>query len=114
MDVITRGIDEAKDTFDSIADRWGGEAHWVAGTDVEYAIYLELGTSKMPPYAFSRPAVERVMHTQADAIVNSAESTDEIVQNLAEAIADEMVNVIDEKGLIDTGRLRRSITAKEV
>lgn len=112
MNII--GINAVMNLFSDIEADWGGSAVWVAGTEVPYAIYLEMGTSRMPAYPFARPAIDRVMQTQADGIVDSADSIEELTKGIAHAIRDEMTNVIREKDLIDTGRLLRSIHARRM
>ncbi len=108
------GFNAIMDLFDDIEANWAGSSVWLAGTEVHYAVFLEFGTSKMPAYPFARPAVDRVMQTQADGIADSADSIEELVSDLAQAISDEMSSVIQEKDLIDTGKLLRSIHARPV
>lgn len=108
------GIGAVMDLFSDIEADWAGSSVWLAGTEVHYAIFLEFGTSRMPAYPFARPAVDRVMQTQADGIADSADSIEELVKEIAQAIRDEMSNIIQEKDLIDTGKLFRSIHARPV
>lgn len=43
--------------LDDLKDNWRSERVYTVGTNVEYAIYLEMGTRHMPPYPFFRPAI---------------------------------------------------------
>lgn len=96
----------------------GEESTWVVGTHIEYAVYLEFGTSRMPPYPFLRPAAEYVMSNQADAIADNAETVDQLVGRLALAIESRAKHYAS-TGVppgpdVDTGTLRGSIRAKKV
>ena len=79
------GVADLVDDLDDISDSLT-QTEWKVGTTVEYAIYLETGTSKMKPYKFMAPAVEKVMNEQADKIADSADSVDEVVSGIAFAI----------------------------
>lgn len=43
--------------LENLEDQWESDRVYTVGTNVEYAIYLEMGTRKMPPYPFFRPAI---------------------------------------------------------
>ena len=51
-----------------------GERAAVIGSDMEYAPYVELGTSKMPPRPFIRPAVEKHMADYAQIMMEEMEN----------------------------------------
>lgn len=93
------------------------DVKYVVGTDVEYAVYLEFGTSEMPPYPFARPAVEDVMTEQADQIVDEAETVQEAVRDIAFAIERRMTYYTSEgppgPGVV-TGNLKDSIRAERI
>lgn len=92
---------------------------WVVGTAVNYAIYLEFGTSKMDPKPFFTPVlievkqqgVEGFIRRNAGRNVESMDDIDDVIAALALSIESRVKKLITEKGLIQTGRLRASITA---
>ena len=89
---------------------------WVVGTRVEYSVYLEFGTSRMPPYPFMRPAVEHVMSNEADAIADQADSVGEVISGIAKAI-ERRAKHYATTGVppgpdVQSGTLRSSIQAK--
>lgn len=84
--VKVRGVDEVAEGLSDLK-QWGeGDVKYVVGTGVEYAVYLEFGTSRMPPYPFLRPAAEYVMQNKADTIAEQAESLDDLIGGIALAI----------------------------
>jgi len=93
---------------ESVADM--SDDRWLVGTGVEYAVYLEFGTSDMDPKPFVRPALRSIADDVPD-IADAADSADEIVARVAFALEREIKKVITAKGLIDTGTLRASIRA---
>jgi len=83
---------------------------YVVGSGVEYSVYLELGTEDMDPKPFVRPAVDEV-ESRLSQIADDADTADELVTKVALALEREIKQTITEKGLIDTGTLRASVTA---
>lgn len=57
FDLDLNGAGELSRDFSDLADKGDGDAVYVVGTNVEYAVYLEFGTRHMPPYPFFRPAI---------------------------------------------------------
>lgn len=103
------GVASLTAAVDDVADRWGTSVTYSAGSNVEYSIEVEYGTSHMAAQPYLRPAAEQTRR-ELPAIVNSADSLEEAVQRASlrvEQIAKEVVPV-------DTGRLRSSIEAKKV
>lgn len=95
------------------------ERSWWVGTIVEYAIYPELGTRRMPAYRYFLTAVERLL---AQGIIGSRSEGQEFFRLLvsedgssiawiALKLEREVKVVIREMGLIDTGNLRASFAA---
>jgi hypothetical protein len=85
-------------------------AEYVVGTNVEYAVYVEFGTSKMAAQPYLRPAAKKVMNEEADALADLASSTEELVKGVALSIEREAKKKVP----VDTGNLRGSITAQRV
>lgn len=52
------GLGSVLDLLESVQIRFDDDVAYVVGTNVEYALYLETGTSKMPAYPWFRPAIE--------------------------------------------------------
>lgn len=104
------GIGSLMSSIDGIKDRWtGGSAKWVVGTNVEYAVYVEFGTSRLAAQPYLRPAAENAV-AKADAFATQANSTDEFVELLALQVEREA----KEFAPVDTGNLRASITAEKL
>jgi len=113
------GFDDVLGLFRNISTRFDGNTVYLVGPTVEYAVYLELGTSKMEARPFVRPAAERV---QSDfglvsqfvdgGVLEVGEAG--LVEATALAVEAEIVRIITQKNLIDTGAMRASVTTVEV
>lgn len=111
------GVAELVDTIDNINDSLGSP-DYIVGTSVEYAIYQEVGTSKMAANPFLGPAIKTVMREQADGIAEQADSVEEVVRGIAFAIeAEAKRNASDgvPPGPDEvTGNLKGSIEARKL
>lgn len=86
-----------------------GTVRYVVGTNVEYSVYVEFGTSSMQAQPYLRPAVERAVRSM-DSIIDGAESGQEIAERLALEIEAEATR----EAPVDTGTLQNSITAERL
>lgn len=119
FDLTTTGFDDVLRLFTDISTRFDGDTVYLVGPTVKYAVYLELGTSKMEARPFVRPAAERV---QSDfGLVSQFIDGDVlevgeagVVEATALAVEAEITRIITQKGLIDTGAMRASVTTVEV
>lgn len=117
--VQVEGFQRAIDELNDMLEQLESDDRWIVGTGVEYAIYLEFGTSKMDPKPFFRPAVnearqqgiERFIEDYSNLEVEAIENLDSLVAALALALERRVKQIITEKGLIDTGTLRASVAA---
>jgi hypothetical protein len=80
------------------------------GTNVEYAVYVEFGTSKMRAQPYLRPAVKEVVNSKGDALAADADDVEEFVKKLAFEIEREA----KDRAPVDTGTLQNSISAQRV
>lgn len=85
------------------------DAEWVVGTNVEYSVYVEYGTSTQAAQPYLRPAVERAQR-ESERIFNGADGMDEFVASLALLIEEDAKR----RCPVDTGNLRASIRAEKV
>lgn len=115
------GLTEAIEVFRSIQMRFDGDATYVCGPTVEYAVYHELGTSKMEARPFAKPAAERVQadlegyaSQMASAQGIDLTSEDGVVRATALAVEREMKQIVKKKDIWDTGALHGSITVEKV
>lgn len=104
--VDASGIKEAKTMLE---DAKPETASYRVSAQTDYAVYVEFGTKYMEAQPFMRPATNQVMRN-AGMYAKKADSTDEFVRELAEAIADKAAD----RAPVDTGRLKRSITAEKI
>lgn len=117
-DVSVLGIENAVDTLQAIQFQFDGDTTYVVGPTVEYAIYVDKGTSKMEARPFVEPAARRVQGNIESSIAPFLEggrvSEDALVKATAVAVQREMQRIITEKGAVDTGTLRASVSVEEV
>jgi hypothetical protein len=85
------------------------DAVYIVGTNVEYAAYVEFGTSTQEAQPYLRPAVRRVARNPGKH-VGDVDSTGEMVRKTALAIE----RLAKQDAPVDTGRLQNSIEAERV
>lgn len=115
------GFGEVVGLLRDLQMQWRGGTLYIVGPTVEYAIYHELGTSKMEARPFVRPAAERVQNDPKRYATEMASthgidiSTEEgFVRALALAVQNEAKHIADQKDIRDTGDLIASITIEKV
>lgn len=115
------GFDAVMDLLEKVRVNFDGDTVYLVGPSTEYAVYHELGTSKMEARPFMRPATERVranmsMHVrQISSSQNiSLDSEANIVKCAALAVQNEAKKIADQKDVRDTGTTIASIQAREV
>lgn len=86
-----------------------GRVTWIIGSDLEYAVYVEFGTSLQEAQPFLRPAVIEVA-SNPEKYVAPAKSLEGFVRNVAQAIK----RVAKDKAPVDTGALENSIEAVRI
>lgn len=111
------GVTSAMQSLEQLSLDWFGETLYVVGPTVEYAIWQEVGTSKMEARPYMRPAAERVEsdpleHAQQIAQSQGITIDDEesLVRCIALAVQKEAREIADRKGVRDSGQLISSIT----
>jgi phage gpG-like protein len=118
--VTLTGLSQTIKALESLRFQFADGVTYVAGPTVEYAVFHELGTSKMKARPFARPAAERVQanpslagqFVEANSLLEVNE--EELVKATALAVEQEMVRTITRKGIIDTGTLRESVKTERV
>ena len=117
-DFSINGIGSLREEFDDRIDDWSGGGTVFVGTAVEYSLFVEFGTSEMNARPFFRPVIndaridtEGFLDRNTQTSISEIDSADRLVRTLALAIERRVKEIITEKGLIDTGTLRASITA---
>lgn len=128
------GLADMLDAIDDLKDQVDGGASFVVGTGVEYGVYLEFGTSKMPAYPWMRPAIrelqrnpERFIAANSPTSIDEVDSTDELVEAVALALERKLKQNVNAGGAgdrspgtdpehpaVDTGNLRASIRAVRI
>ncbi|QLH82463.1 hypothetical protein [Halosimplex pelagicum] len=118
LSLMVEGIEETIEELERLEERWTGGGPWVVGTAVEYAVYLEFGTSKMDPKPFVRPAIhayrsnlQAAIAADTNTTLDAIGSAEELVQTIAYGLERRIKRIITAKGLIETGTLRASVQA---
>lgn len=116
------GFDAVFDLFDQLKFQMGGDGTvYIVAPTVEYAVFHEVGTSKMEARPFARPAAERVQaapakHAKAIAAGTGIDisTEDGLVRATALAVEREMKSIIKQKEIWDTGTMHASVTVQKV
>jgi len=119
FDLELEGFERVLESLGDIEDDIRGAGTVTVGTGVEYAVYLEFGTSDMDPTPFFRPAlaelrvqgVEGFIATNNDLTVEQIDDLDSLVEVVALSLERRIKEIIRKKSLIDTGTLRASVLA---
>jgi len=101
------GAVETAEMLTSIGEQFGQDAAWVVGVGANYGVYVEFGTSKMAAQPYLLPATRTVMRSDFGQIEAQAESTGQVVEEIALRIEREA----KDRAPVDTGNLRASIEA---
>lgn len=117
--VATVGLSEVVSDFEGLKAAGTGTAVYKVGTHVEYAVHLEFGTSRMPPYPFMRPAVQDLMGSGVgDKLADHASNVDHLVQLIAMWLESRMKHYastgVPPGPNVRTGNLKGSIRAQRV
>jgi hypothetical protein len=108
MGMSVTGVDDAIGAFRSFKTRFGEDVVYVTGTNVEYAVYVELGTSKMEAQPYLLRATREVM-AAPEKHINST-TTAGICRDLALAIE----RLAKKYAPVKSGNLKGSIQAERV
>lgn len=114
------GLDAAVDLLGQIKINFDGEAVYMVGPTVKYAVHHEYGSSKMGARPFARPAANMVQANMASEVERiatsqniSLDNEENIVRCAALAVQDRMRRIADAKDIRDTGQLISSIRVEE-
>lgn len=117
--VSLSGLSTTKNLLDRVRVQFDGTTTYIVGPTVEYAIYHELGTSKMGARPFMRPAaqrvggsIERYVQQVSAAQGIPLDSEENIVKCAALAVEAEAKDIADAKDIRETGDLIASIEAR--
>lgn len=97
------------DVIDALDYEPFGTVKYVVGSNVEYAAYVEYGTSRQQAQPYIRPAVERAVRS-LDEYADEADSAEELVEALALRIEREAKDAVP----VDEGNLKGSIEAERI
>jgi hypothetical protein len=119
FEVEVEGFRRVLESLEDIQDDIRGAGTVTIGTGVEYAVYLEFGTSDMDPKPFFRPAlaelrvqgVERFLRSNTNLSAEQIDELETLVDAVGLALERRIKEIITKKSLIDTGTLRASILA---
>jgi hypothetical protein len=119
FDLTLDGVETVTESLDDLRDDVETLTPYTVGTGVEYALFLEFGTSKMDAKPFFRPAITEVRAQGVDGFiarhtrtrVAALDDIDSVLRVLSLALERRIKEIITDKGLIDTGTLRASIVA---
>jgi len=135
FDIDQSGTVDIRASLDDLEDKWSDAPTFEVGTGVEYAVYLEFGTEKMPPYPFFRPAIREFKANPERFVTSNSEYTDieqipnvnQLVRAIATALVSQMEKnasaasstdrspgVDPEHPMRDTGNLVNSISFQRI
>jgi len=114
------GLATTKAALETLKFDVDDETAYIVGPTVSYSVFVDRGTSKMEARPFVRPAAERVqanLETEVGRFLDGGlndSSMDAITRAAALAVQREMQRIITQKGAVDTGTMRSSVSIQEV
>jgi hypothetical protein len=119
IELETDGFADALDELRELRDAGDSDRRFLIGTGVEYALFLEFGTSEMDAKPFFQPVINEVatqgvgtfIRQNTETTLAALDDIDRILAVLALAMERRIKEVITQKGLVDTGTLRASVVA---
>jgi hypothetical protein len=118
--ISVTGIDAVTDLFEEVRVNFEGDTVYLVGPATSYAVYHELGTSKMEARPFMRPAADRVrsnlsMHVQQISTTQNIplDSEANVVKCAALAVQNEAKKIADRKDVRESGTTIASIQARK-
>lgn len=102
------GLGQVLTALESLEITMGTDAVYVVGSNVEYAIHQEFGTSEMSAQPYLRPAV-RETQRNIGKLARQASTGDELIK----LVALDIEKRAKQKAPVDTGNLRNSIRAEK-
>jgi len=106
--------------LESLRFEFGDGALYIVGPTVRYAVFVDQGTSKMEARPFVKPAAERVqanLEPEVRMFLNDGvleANEEDLARAAALAVQREMQRIITQKGAVDTGTLRSSVSVQKV
>lgn len=95
--------------LENLSIQVGDDAVYVVGTNVEYAVYVEFGTSSQSAQKYLRPAARNASRN-IGSIAKGHSSTEAVVKAVALEIEKEARELVP----VDTGNLKNSIATQRV
>lgn len=119
IEAEVEGFRRVLESLDDLEERFDSDRRFLVGTAVNYAIFLEFGTSDMDPKPFFRPAlaelrqkgIERFVEDNSNLETEAIRDLDNLLGAVALSLERRIKEIITQKGLIDTGTLRASVLA---
>lgn len=132
IDIDTASVFES---LDDVEDKWVTDAVFRVGSNVEYGLYLETGTEKMPPYPWFGPAIREFQANPQDFVtentgyssIREIPNGEKLVQAVANALENKMTDNVNAQKSVDrspgtdpehpkrdTGTLTNSIQAVRI
>lgn len=109
VDIDVDGVGETRAMFQDFSDAFGSEVVYITGTNVEYSIWVEVGTTKMEAQPYLFPAAKAVGR-DPEAHIEGYGSIEGLIKQVALAVEREA----KERVPVDTGNLKGSIRAQRI
>ena len=106
------GLSRTVDRFKEIQARFDGDVVYLVGSNVEYALWQEVGTSSMEPQPYLRPAVREWQRSPEGFIVRNTKVNPDDLDSLEEMVRVSALAIerrASEMSPVDTGNLQASV-----
>ncbi len=109
ISVDLSGVPRLKEALEDLKGKYASNAIWVAGTNVEYGVFLEQGTRDMPPYPWFGPAIREFQANSENFItdntgwssIDEIPNTDALIRAVATALKTQMEKNVNAQKSVD-------------